>query len=140
MLIQVSETFLEGERARNVSAAIYFKLDPRDPVLLYISLQNPHPLWPGTTWLFRRHPDHERIASTENRREPQWFQILEICRLPGISATFITVCFHRYVEDGQYLFNYELNCQLWKRPLIHVGMILCHQEGKTCICLVCIIS
>lgn len=34
MLIQVSETFLEGERPRNVPAAIYFKLDPREPLLL----------------------------------------------------------------------------------------------------------
>ena len=42
-------------------------------------------------------------------KESQWSQILEIGRLAGVSGIFMTVCFHWYVGDDQYLFNDELN-------------------------------
>lgn len=139
MLIQVSSTFLEGVRARSVSETICFTLDPTEPPLLDTSqpAENARPLLaPGQ-------PGFPRGSQIKQRLPPRQTEArmlrssLEISRLPGISGIFIAVCFNRYIEDGQYLFNDELNCLLWGSPLTHVGTMPCCQEGKTCISVVC---
>ena len=68
MLSQVSSSFLEGERAGRVPEAVDFKLDPTESSILY-ARENPHSLFcPGTAWLAKRLPDHERITSVDSGR------------------------------------------------------------------------
>lgn len=142
MLTQVSHPFLEVEWARNIPEAIYFNWTQQASTLLHWPTENASAqTCPGTGWLPRKLPDHGTITSIVKRREHHWSPILEMSKLPGLWGIFIAVCFHWYVER-----RWSTAVQLWTELLAVEEAINtrghdpCYQEGKPCVCLVCIVS